>query len=386
MNSLRKRMLVAAMVVLGLAAAQAQEAAAGRAVGTIKAINGNNIILTTDAGSDLNVLVLVTTRIVRVAPGQTSLQGATLVQFRDLQAGDRVLVRTTPAEDGKSLNASMVVLMKSTDLAEKKQKELEDWEKRGAGGLVTAVDPATGIVKLTSGTKAVVVKTTKDTIVRRYAPDSVKFEDAVHAKLEDIKPGDQLRARGNRNADGTEVAAEEIVAGTFHNVYGLITMIDPVASTITVNDLATKKPVTVKISTDSQLHKLPEMAAAGLAMRMRMARGDVPEGMGARAQGMRPPEGARPQQGAGSQFAGRGARNGGADIGQLLRMMPAVAFADLKKGEAVMIVATQAQPPRAITLLTGVEVLLAASPDAGMMLSPWSIGGGGGEGGGAPPQ
>jgi len=51
----------------------------------------------------------------------------------------------------------------------------------------------------------------------------------------------------------------------------------------------------------------------------------------------------------------------------------------------VMIVATEGtaeNPPTAITLLTGVDPILAASPKGGqpaMMLSPWNLNGAGGD-------
>ena len=66
----------------------------------------------------------------------------------------------------------------------------------------------------------------KDTVIRRYAPDSVKFDDAKPGTLDQIKPGDQLRARGTKNADGNELAAEEIVSGTFRNVAGVVVATD----------------------------------------------------------------------------------------------------------------------------------------------------------------
>ena len=62
--------------------------------------------------------------------------------------------------------------------------------------------------------------------------------------------------------------------------------------------------------------------------------------------------------------------------------MPTVSIGDLKKDEAVMVVATEGSAnsePTAITLLTGVEPILSASPNdnrATMLLSPWSLGGG----------
>ncbi len=358
----------------GSAQAQEAQAAATRSVGTIKAISGFNLTLTTDAGSELSVAVTAATKMVRVAPGQKDLQGAAPAKFQELQPGDRVLVRGTAAPDSKTMTAVMIILMKSTDLAERQQREREEWEKRGVGGLVSAVDSAAGTIQIKTtgfgGSKAILVHTTKETIIRRYQPDSPKFDDALVGTLEQVKPGDQLRARGKRNPEGTELQAEEIVSGTFRNVAGLVVANDAAAGTITVNDLTTKKPVVVKITTDSQLHKMPEMLAQRLAF---MLRGGAMGGNGERPAGMRPANGGvRPQ--------------GNADLHQMLTRMPAVTLPELQKGEAVMIVTTSpaAAPVTAITLLSGVEPILRASPNdpqAAALLSPWSLSSGGGESG-----
>ena len=60
--------------------------------------------------------------------------------------------------------------------------------------------------------------------------------------------------------------------------------------------------------------------------------------------------------------------------------MPQATLAELQKGDAVMIVATEGGPngaPTAITLLGGVEPILEASPNtsASTILSPWSLSG-----------
>jgi hypothetical protein len=77
------------------------------------------------------------------------------------------------------------------------------------------------------------------------------------------------------------------------------------------------------------------------------------------------------------------------DLSQMVARLPAETLADLKAGEAVMIVASEPTPGSslvtAITVLSGVEPILTANPTgAGMTLSPWSMGAGagGGEGGG----
>ena len=51
-------------------------------------------------------------------------------------------------------------------------------------------------------------------------------------------------------------------------------------NSITVMDLLTKKPVVVKVTTDSQLRKLPQMMAQRIAMRLK---GQTPDGQPAAA-------------------------------------------------------------------------------------------------------
>src|SRR5437879_5354209 len=55
---------------------ETQQSAASRPVGSVKAISGNTITLTTDAGPEVNVLVQDSARIVRIAPGEKDLKNA----------------------------------------------------------------------------------------------------------------------------------------------------------------------------------------------------------------------------------------------------------------------------------------------------------------------
>src|SRR6202042_331298 len=116
---------------------------------------------------------------------------------------------------------SSLIVKKKPDSDQKQAAERADWQKRSVGGLVTAVDPATGTITISSvavtGNKSVAIHTSKDTIIRRYAPDSIKFDDAKLAPLDQIQPGHQLRARGDRSADRREVTAQAIVSGSFRN-------------------------------------------------------------------------------------------------------------------------------------------------------------------------
>jgi len=247
--------------------------AASRRIGAIKGINGTVITLTPDSGPEVNVAVLPTTRIVRIAPGEKDLKNATPIQLQDLQLGDRILVGGKTSDDNLSLVASSVVVMKHSDLEARHQQDLQDWQKRGVDGLAVAVDAMAGTVTISVRSKNVVVHTSNTTLIRRYAPDSVKFDDAKPGTLPQIHPGDQVRGRGDRSADGSELAAEEIVSGSFPDITGIVNSVDTGSSTLSVHDLLSKKTVIVKITPDSQLRHLPPEMAQMIAMRLKGAAG-----------------------------------------------------------------------------------------------------------------
>ncbi len=177
----------------------------------------------------------------------------------------RFASRGQASDDGKSIAALEIIVITRSAVQAVSDQIRQDWQKRGIGGPVSAVDPAAGTVTISisslGGKKTIVVHTSKSTVIRRYAPDSVKPEDAKPSTLQDIHVGDQLRARGNRSADGTELAAEEIFTGVFPQFPSLIKSVDASAGTLSVQDLVSKKTVQLKITADSQLHKIPaEMA------------------------------------------------------------------------------------------------------------------------------
>ena len=390
-------------------AAPATTPKAAAPVGTIKSISGNSLVLSSDAGDEINVELRGSTKIVRIAPGQKDLKDAETIGLTDLQAGDRILVRGKAGEDGKTFAAASIIAMKRGDIAEKQSREREEWQKSGVGGLVNSVDAAGGVIGVTVPSlrekKTVAVHISQQTILRRYAPGSVKFDDAKPAPLDQIRPGDQLRARGEKSADGSELSAVEAVSGSFRNVSGVIASMDNAQGTITVRDLATKKTVTVKITPDSQLRKLPAALAQRIAQRL--------NGSGAAANGEQAAEGrpavstaptskdpapgagqasrtgggeGRPREGRGQGMgAGAGGTGGAMDLQQMISRMPAAKISDLQKGDAVMLVGTEGSSSEvtAITLLAGVEPILQGSPTgASSILSPWSLSGApGGEAG-----
>jgi transcription antitermination factor NusG len=376
------------------ASAQAAAPAPGsRVTGTVSAISGNVLTVKDDQGNESKVTVPDSAKVLQLPAGAKSLSAATPIQVTDIAVGDRILAKVA---DGA---ASTLVAMKQADVAKAQQNQLQDWKTKGVNGIVKSVDPAAQTITISTGSgataKTAVIQTSKTTNIRRYAPDSTKFDDAKPATLDQIKPGDQLLAKGNKNDDGTQVTADAIVAGTFHNIAGVVVSVDPASNKVVVNDLATKKPFTVDVTPDSQLHKLPPMMAQGIARRLNGGAGGGGAGAnGGSSAGAEAASGSAASSGSaggqGGQGAGGAGQRGG-DLQQALSRAPAFALADLKKGDAVMALTTQGQTPgeaTAITLLAGVEPLLQASPSAsqGLLSSSWSLGGGASAGSGQDSQ
>jgi co-chaperonin GroES (HSP10) len=360
------------------AEAQSTTGAAVKNVGVVKSIKEKSLVLKADAGPEVTISVPDSARIVRLAAGQTDLKSAPSIPFSEIQVGDRMLFRGRPGANG-DIEATTIVVMKQADVVQKQQHDREDWQKRGTGGIVSAIDAAAGTFTISvTPTLSVLVKTTKDTSFLRYSPNSVKFADAQKGTIDQIKTGDQLRARGSRSADGKEIIAEEVISGTFRNIAGIITSIDVANNSITVKDILAKKSVVIKFNSDSQLHKLSPQMAQRLAFFLKggaqAAQGGAPTGGQTSASGTA-------AAGRGQIGAGLGARPaGGPDFQQLLNRIPSVTLADLQKEDAVMVVATQGTngaDVTAITLLGGVEPILTASPNgtsAAALFSGWNLG------------
>lgn len=370
----------AAVLMAFATAAQAQTQVV-RYLGTVTAINGDTLTVKTDAGQVNTVEVPSTAQLKRIAPGQTDLSKAEALDFSSIATGDRVLVNLDPNATGGTPQALRIIAIKQADVAKKQQTEAEQWNQ-GVHGLVKSVDAVAGVIKVNvragAVTKEVLVHTTSSTVLKRYAPGSVRFDQAQPAPISAIQPGDQLWARGTKNSDGTEIAADGIVSGSFLNIAGTILSTDTSASTLTVKDLATKKPVTIRISADAQMRRLDDTVAAFLAARLKSGQaGGQGGGQGAAGAGNGAAGGGA--QRSFSQSGGGGA--GRMDLETVLERAPVIQLPNLQKGEAVMIVATQdASGVSAVRLLAGVEPLLEA-PQAQDLLSSWSLSSGESEAG-----
>jgi hypothetical protein len=223
----------------------------------------------------------------------------------------------------------------------------------------------------------VTVHVSKDTKLLRYAAGSVRYADARPAPIDAIQAGDQLHVRGQKNPEGTEIAATQVVSGGFRNISGVVSAIDTGAGTVTVKDLVTKKNVTVHVTPDAEMRRLPDTMAKMIAARLKGASPGGGAGAGAGRPAGSAPGSAPPAAGGSGATGGQGRRGG--DMEQALSRAPALKLGDLQKGEAVMLVSTQgATDVTAIKLLAGVEPLLESPEASRNLLSNWSMGSGGG--------
>jgi len=347
MTRSNSRYAVACVVLAVAVFAQTQPATRSQVSGTVTNVGSGapQLSLKSDQGADISVTLTDRTVILRIPPGETDSRKGTKIALPDVTAGDRAVVVGPAPADPRNWVASAIMVMSRSDVASLQQKDQEDWKKRGTTGMVTAVDAAAGVVTIRGGRQTYTVKPTDKTSYLRYSPDSPRFADARPSKIGEIQAGDQMRVLGNRNGDTIE--AEKIVSGSFRQIAATITSVNPQAGEVVVKDLATKKPLTLKVEADSTMKKLPEQAARGLARRY---------------------------------APGSPAATGSGDIGQLLDNLAPIPLSELKPGDAIMASTTQGSTPgraTAIMLLAGVEPLLTASPSATRdILSGWTLGAG----------
>ena len=353
-----------------------------RVIGEITATDSvaKQITVKLDAGGTVTVILQEKTVYLRVPPGEKDLKKAVKIAPGEIGIGDRVLARGRLTEDQKSIPAVAVIVMTKADLAQKRERERAEWQKRAMAGTIAALTPETKEITLSvrsgGGTKAVVIEPAQNAVFRRYAPDSVRFSDAESSSFAELKVGDPLRVLGEKNSDGTRIKPEEIVSGSFRNIAGIITAIDAAAGEIKITDLQTNKPLTVRITSDATIRRmLPAKAATTADRPQANSKGTAAAAGGAGSEGQ-PREGRQsdspalqpPQpDAAASESVPRAARSGTTGGGGMnLEQMPPLSFAELKRGETVIVLSTAGAHPShvtAIVLVAGVESLLSAAPD-----------------------
>lgn len=327
-------------------------------IGEVKTIDAatRQMTVRTDDGSVVTAIVSDTTTYMRVTPGETDLTNAARITFADVAQGDRVMARGKVSDDRKTVPARMLIVMTKADIAKKQEAERAEWRRRGILGVISAVNPTSKEITITTRTMAglqpVVIPVGENVEFRRYAPDSIKFGDAMESTLDDLKVGDQLRALGDRSPDGTKFTPEKIVTGSFRTVAGTVSAVDATTGEIKINDLEKKEPLTIVVKQDAVLRKFPPPGEM-----MMFGRGPG-AGQGGGQGGQQAPGG---PAGSGGPQGGMRPGGGGFNIQEILERLPTIAVADVKEGDTIIVSSTRGADPNrltAITLVSGADTLL----------------------------
>ena len=344
-------------------------------IGEVVAVdtNAKTVFVKTDAGSVVTVSVADSTAFKKLPPGEKTLTNAADMPFSELGAGDRVFARGAVSDDRKTVMARTVIVMTRSDLARKHEADRAEWKRRGVGGVVTALNPAAKEITVQPyggrpagpppaegqagpppGPPAPVVIAASGPAVkfRRYAPDSVKFADAKASTFEELKVGDQVRALGERSADGARLTAEEVVSGSFRTVLGTVKAVNPAAREIQITTAEGNQPMTVVVSKDSELKLVP----AEFGQRV-MTRG--PAG-GPGGSSPAPAGGDLVQRAPGGPAGEGGPRRMAFGMQEMLERLPAATVEEVKPGTMIVFSTTGADPSKAtaIQLVAGVEPIV----------------------------
>lgn len=270
------------------------------------------VIVKTAAGNEVTVTLSDRTTFMRIPPGEKTKDKFIPIAPTDFGVGDSVFARGRMTEDRKSMPALEFYVMSKSDIAQKRERERDEWTKRGVAGTVSSLNATTNEISIDTrtpqGAKPIIVAASAQTQFRRYAPDSVRFSDAKPSSFAELKVGDQLRALGTKSADGTRFTPEEIVAGSFQTIGGAITEINVEKKEIKINDLQSKQAVTAVVTKDSSMRKLtPELLEA--------------------------------------------LKKGSGDLQEMFDRLPTFTLQDLKVGDSILISSTKGADPARITAI-----------------------------------
>jgi co-chaperonin GroES (HSP10) len=359
--------------VLGQTPSASPAPAISGVIGEVKNIDtaAKQIIVRTDSGVLFTVNLSEKTQYRRMALGAKTLENATNITLADVGQGDRVWARWKAGSDQKTVPTPQLVVMNKADLAKKQEQERAEWRRRGVSGIVASLNASTQEITVSSRTmmgapQAVIIPVTDKVMMRRYPPDTIpKYSEARPSKFEEVKVGDQLRALGEKSADGTRMTAEEVVFGTFKIAGGTVTAIDVAAGQIKINDLQTKKPLTITVKPESVLRRFPEGGGMMLGGMGGGGAGGPGGGPGAQGQKQGAGQAAKtqqpPQGGPGGPQGGGMRGGGGGNMADLLERLPIISISDLKVGDTIIMSSLQGADPTqltAISLVTGIEPLL----------------------------
>ena len=348
-------MIAAAIALAAGAVCAAQQSTVETVVGTVTDIdkNGRTATIKTDTGTVVTLKTDDDTICLRIPANEKTLAKAVSIPFTEIAVGDRVLGHGTKGE--KEFQAQRLVVLTKADVDKKREGDLEDWRRRGIGGIVKDLNLQTGQVNLElrgPGTGGRVMILTAKADFRRYTAGSLRFEDAQPSKLTELNIGDQMRALGDKSADGATFNAERIVSGAFRTIGATVTEIDLQRNEIKATSLDQKKPIVISLTKDSVLRRIPPPVALAIAQR---AMASKPASAGG---GSVPPT-QKPATAASQSI----------DVQQVIDGLPKISVVDLKAGDVLAVTSSiekDSSHMTAIKLVAGVDLVLKAmAPQTG---------------------
>src|SRR5258707_15192338 len=117
--------IVSTLAFTALLMAQgAAPAPAPRAAGVVTAIDAaaKQITIKTDAGAEMTLLAIATTKVKRVPPS-LDVTKATEIAFTDIVIGDRVTAAGKSSPEGKSATVSTVYVLTKDDIVKKQEAD-----------------------------------------------------------------------------------------------------------------------------------------------------------------------------------------------------------------------------------------------------------------------
>ena len=214
------------------------------AAGEVLSVTESKITLQTKDGP-IDAVLSEATIYKKVPPDNPSLKNAVASTFSEIGVGDKVLISGLVSLDKKTMPAKTVYLMTKSELAQRQAREGE-WRTRGIGGKVVSVNPQTNQISIEvrgmmGATNNIAITPKEKVRFKRYAPDSAKYSEAKDSSITEIKAGDMLRALGDKGADGTTFAAEEILTGAFQTTVGVVKTVDVEKNEVVIVDSQSKK-------------------------------------------------------------------------------------------------------------------------------------------------
>jgi hypothetical protein len=343
-----------------------------RLVGEVTAVDAaaRTVTVRADTGETATLATTEQTTYTRLPPGETALDKGERVTFAEVRVGDRVLVPGVSAAGGTAARFILMARAAGTGPARDPGRRLN--------GRVVSVDASKKLIVVQTrgreGQESVTVDASAAARVLRYAPDSMRPADAVAGSLADVRAGENIRATGERSADGATFKAEEVLTGSFARFVGTVASVDAQQNELVVK---TDDGQNVKLAfgARSSLRRItPEFEQTlakqrAEAEQRRAQRRAERQQQGGQAQGeggaRREGEGARARQGGQRGEGGprRGGPGGGNNFQQMFESLPAVTLAELKKGDGVVITVTPgADVSRAtvVSLVTGASETIRA--------------------------